>query len=159
MSVSFRQATANDLPELVRMLADDPLGQKREDSTTPLNHAYIHAFEQIDSDPNNQLIVAETRQQVVGMLQLTFIPCLTHTGSWRCLVEAVRIDKNYRNKELGKTLLQWAIHRAQEKGCNLVQLTSDKQRPDALRFYQSLGFEATHEGFKLKLHNKPSDLE
>ena len=133
------------------MLADDPLGKQREDSSIPLNSAYLQAFKHIDSDPNNQLILALTEQQVIGMLQLTFIPYLTHTGSWRCLIEAVRIDKKQRGKGLGKQLIQWAINQAREKNCNIVQLTSDKQRPAAISFYESLGFEASHEGFKLKL--------
>jgi GNAT superfamily N-acetyltransferase len=85
------------------------------------------------------------------MLQLTFIPYLTHTGSWRCLIEGVRIAKTHRGKGLGAKFINWAINRAREKNCSIVQLTSDKQRPDALRFYESLGFEATHEGFKLKI--------
>jgi GNAT superfamily N-acetyltransferase len=83
------------------------------------------------------------------MMQLTFIPYLTHTGSWRCLIEGVRIARRFRGQGLGQQFIKWAIQRAAEKNCSIVQLTSDKQRPDALRFYESLGFEATHEGFKL----------
>ncbi|MBE9550272.1 MAG: GNAT family N-acetyltransferase [Proteobacteria bacterium] len=151
MKLSFRQATATDLPLLIKMLADDRLGKQREDSSTPLNKAYIQAFKQIDSDPNNQLILAQSEQQVVGMLQLTFIPYLTHTGSWRCLIEGVRIDRELRGKGIGNQLIQWAIKQARENDCNIVQLTSDKQRPEAISFYESLGFKASHEGFKLVL--------
>jgi len=149
--LTFRQAEKSDLPALVSMLADDELGQQREDISEPLNQAYIDNFTAIDSDPNNELVVVESDKSIVGMLQLTFIPYLTHTGSWRCLIEGVRIHKNYRGKGLGTDFFQWAIMRAKEKGCSIVQLTSDKQRPDAIRFYENLGFVASHEGFKLPL--------
>jgi len=151
MNLSFRKATAEDLPLLIKMLADDRLGKQREDSSIPPNKAYIQAFKQIDSDQNNHLIVAQSKQQIVGMLQLTFIPYLTHTGSWRCLIEGVRIDRNHRGKGLGKQLIQWAIKQAREKDCTIVQLSSDKQRPAAINFYERLGFKASHEGFKLIL--------
>ena len=133
------------------MLADDKLGMQREDISEPLNQAYLSAFNNICTDTNNDLIVVEIDNKIVGMLQLTFIPYLTHIGSWRCLIEGVRIHKNFRNQGLGTRFFEWAINRAREKGCTMVQLTSDKQRPDAIRFYESLGFGATHEGFKLNL--------
>ncbi|MEJ2765132.1 GNAT family N-acetyltransferase [Photobacterium sp. MCCC 1A19761] len=151
MDIQFRAATKDDLETLVLMLQDDALGSQREDGTLPLNAKYLQAFEAIQADPNNQLMVAETQDRVVGMLQLTFIPYLTHIGSWRCLIEGVRILADYRGQGLGEQMFQYAIGQAQEKGCQLVQLTSDKQRLDALRFYEKLGFVATHEGFKLRL--------
>ena len=151
MELEFRPATESDISQLVAMLADDKLGAQREDSSIPLNQAYLTAFKHIDTDPNNELIVVESDDKLVGMLQLTFIPYLTHIGSWRCLIEGVRIHSDFRGQGLGTRFFEWAIERAKEKGCNLVQLTSDKQRPDALRFYETLGFKATHEGFKLKL--------
>ncbi len=151
MKLDFRKATEVDVSSLVDLLADDDLGSNREDISIPLNRSYIDAFHSIEIDPNNELIVVECNGELVGMLQLTFIPYLTHTGSWRCLIEGVRISKNYRGKGLGTEFISWAIKRAGEKNCSIVQLTSDKQRPDALRFYASLGFQATHEGFKLKL--------
>ena len=147
----FRPAVAQDLPRLVAMLANDELGALREDSSDPLNPGYEAAFAAIDRDPNNALIVAEIEHNIVGMLQLTFIPYLTHIGSWRCLIEGVRIHADYRGQGLGTTLLEWAIEAARQRPCQIVQLTSDKQRADALRFYESLGFKATHEGYKLKL--------
>lgn len=153
MKLTFREALEGDVSALVELLADDDLGQQREDTTLPLNELYISAFKQIDADPNNELIVVEENQLIVGMLQLTFIPYLTHIGSWRCLIEGVRIKKNFRNKGLGTKLFNWAIGRAEARNCNIVQLTSDKQRPNAIRFYENLGFEATHEGFKLKLES------
>ncbi len=147
----FRAATAADLPVLVAMLVDDALGAKREDDSQPLNPAYLNAFEEIDRDPNNALMVIEIDGNIAGMLQLTFIPYLTHIGAWRCLVEGVRIHPDYRDRGLGRLFFEWAIDAARNRGCRIIQLTSDKQRPDALRFYESLGFSATHEGFKLKL--------
>ena len=149
MNLIYRKAVESDLPALVHMLADDNLGRNREDSSTTLNPKYIDAFKGISSDPNNELIVACNNGNIVGMLQLTFIPSLTYIGSWRCLVEGVRIHSGYRGRGLGKRLFEWAISRAQERNCRLIQLTSDKTRPGALRFYESLGFVASHEGFKL----------
>lgn len=153
MKMKFRLAHKGDIQKLVELLADDELGMHREDTSSPLNERYIEAFDRIDSDPNNELIVAESNSDLIGMLQLTYIPYLTHRGSRRCLVEGVRISKEHRGKGLGKTFFEWVINRARERGCRIVQLTSDKQRPNALRFYESLGFKATHEGFKLKIEN------
>ena len=151
MTFTFREAEQEDLPSLVDMLADDVLGQTREDTSEPLNTAYLEAFSHIDSSPDNELIVIEAEGKVAGMMQLTFIPYLTHTGTLRCLIEGVRIHAEFRGQGQGTKMIQWAISRAEQKGCALVQLTTDKQRPDAIRFYEDLGFEATHEGFKLKL--------
>ena len=151
MNLDFRKATESDIASLVNLLADDDLGANREDISMPLNGYYIDAFHSISKDPNNELTVVERNGELVGMLQLTFIPYLTHTGSWRCLIEGVRIAKEFRGQGLGTEFINWAIKRAGEKSCNIVQLTSDKQRPGALKFYESLGFQATHEGFKLKL--------
>ncbi len=147
----YRDAVEADLPALVSMLAEDALGAGREDPSVPLNPRYLEAFRCIDGDPNNALTVVEQSGAPVGMLQLTFIPYLTHTGSWRCLIEGVRIHRDHRGRGLGSEFIRWAIERARERGCTIVQLTSDKQRSDALRFYESLGFSASHEGFKLRL--------
>ncbi|TQV72221.1 GNAT family N-acetyltransferase [Aliikangiella marina] len=149
--LTFAPATIHDIDTLVTMLADDELGQQREDTRRPLNQSYIDNFRAIEQDPNNELIIVKQHSQVVGMLQLTFIPYLTHTGSWRCLIEGVRIHKDFRGKGLGTQFFEWAINRAQQRGCSIVQLTSDKKRPDAIRFYNRLGFTASHEGFKLNL--------
>jgi len=151
MKLTFRAAIEEDLPKLVEMLADDELGAQREDSSEPLNQSYVFAFSQIVSDPNNELVVVESDSEIAGMLQLTFIPYLTHVGSRRCLIEAVRIQSEFRGQNLGTQFLEWAIDRAKNRACNMIQLTSDKQRPGAIRFYESLGFKATHLGFKLKL--------
>lgn len=156
MDLIFRQAVEDDLDSLVKMLFNDALGGKREDSSRPLNLEYIQAFEQIQKDPNNELVVAENEGELVGMLQLTYIPYLTHQGSWRCLIEGVRIHSSFRGLGLGTKFFEWAIERAEQRNCSIVQLTSDKLRPDALRFYENLGFEATHEGFKLKITKQPN---
>lgn len=153
-ALKFREATEQDIPELIRMLVDDELGKLREDTTIPVSGPYLSAFEQINRDPNNELIVVQSEQRIAGMLQLTFIPYLTHRGSWRCLIEGVRINKDFRGRGLGTRFFEWAIGRATERECAIVQLTSDKRRHDAIRFYQRLGFKATHEGFKLKLNEK-----
>jgi GNAT superfamily N-acetyltransferase len=149
----FRRARREDVPSIVRLLADDPLGAKREKHENPLPSAYHEAFAAIDTDPNNELVVVELDGQVVGVLQLTFIPYLTYQGGWRALIEGVRIDSRFRSGGLGRRLFEWAIGRATERGCHLVQLTSDKARPDAIRFYESLGFVASHEGMKLPLRS------
>lgn len=151
MNLQFREALEVDIPYLVEMLSDDELGVMREDSSFPINTNYVEAFHHIQQDLNNELIVVENSRKMVGMLQLTFIPYLTYMGSWRCLIEGVRIHSEHRGRGLGTHFFEWAIERAKTRGCTIIQLTSDKQRPDALRFYEQLGFEATHEGFKLKL--------
>ncbi|MEH6457098.1 MAG: GNAT family N-acetyltransferase [Cocleimonas sp.] len=150
MKTHYRTATTNDLQSIIKMLVDDQLGSTREDASTPINSQYLEAFEIIDNDPNNELIVLESSEKtVIGILQLTYIPYLTYKGSWRCLIEGVRVHEDYRGQGLGTQLFEWAIKRAKEKNCNIVQLTSNKERSEAIRFYESLGFQASHEGFKL----------
>ncbi len=151
MDLTFRNAREQDLGDLVRLLANDKLGKTREDTSSPINAAYLKAFQHINSDANNELIIAELAGEMVAMLQLTFIPYLTHIGSWRCLIEGVRVDSRYRGQGIGRSFFEWAIARAKGKGCSMVQLTSDKKRPNAIKFYEDLGFVASHEGFKLKL--------
>ena len=146
---TFRRARADDLPAIVRLLADDTLGARRERDESPLPEAYLRAFRAVDGDANNELVVACQDERVVGVLQLTFIPYLTYQGSWRALVEGVRVARGARSQGLGKALLEWAIARAKERGCIMVQLTTDKSRADAKRFYEGLGFVASHEGLKL----------
>lgn len=151
MELNFREATLADLPALVNMLADDHLGATREDPSDPLNPAYIQAFKAIDRSPLNQLVVAEQGEKIVGTMQITYIPNLSYIGSTRCLIEGVRVHSDFRGHGLGGKLIRYAIDQAREKHCLMVQLTSNKKRPDAIRFYENLGFEATHEGFKLML--------
>lgn len=149
--LTFRKAVAEDLEHIVAMLADDPLGARRERYELPLPRSYVDAFEAIRNDPNQELTVAEFDGRVVGVLQLTFIPYLTYQGSWRALIEGVRVSSAMRGQGVGRRLFEWAIERARGRGCRLVQLTTDKVRADALRFYESLGFVASHEGMKLHL--------
>ena len=153
MDLIYRHATEHDIPVLIKMLSDDSLGKLREDASTPVNPCYLKAMQQIENDPNNELTVVEGNGEIVGMLQLTFIPYLTYKGSWRCLIEGVRIKEGFRGQGLGTLFFQWAIERAKARKCHIVQLTSDKQRTDAIRFYENLGFKASHEGFKLRLVN------
>jgi ribosomal protein S18 acetylase RimI-like enzyme len=147
----FREATEKDVNRIVEMLADDVLGRKRERYEDPLPESYVQAFKAINSDPNNELVVACDGEEVIGVQQITFTPYLTHQGGWRATIEGVRTSASVRGEGVGTKLIQWAIGRAEERGCHLIQLTTDKQRPDALRFYERLGFQATHEGLKLKL--------
>ncbi|GED29998.1 GNAT family N-acetyltransferase [Brevibacillus centrosporus] len=149
--VTFRIATANDLDQIVQMLADDELGKTRERYETPLPESYVKAFEAISSDQNNELVVACLGEEIVGVQQITFTPYLTHQGSWRATIEGVRTASSVRGRGIGSQLIGWAIDRAKARGCHLVQLTTDKKREDAHRFYERLGFQATHEGMKLKL--------
>ncbi|MEQ5791861.1 GNAT family N-acetyltransferase [Muricauda sp. NFXS6] len=147
--MNFRKATIKDVPTIVEMIADDALGSKRENFTAPLPKTYYDAFERIDSDPNQELTVAENKTgEVIGVFQMTFIPYLTYQGGIRAQIEGVRVHKDHRGLGIGKTIFQWAIQRAKERNAHVLQLTTDKQRPDAIRFYESLGFKASHEGMK-----------
>ncbi|WP_318202487.1 GNAT family N-acetyltransferase [Streptomyces sp. SCL15-4] len=147
--LEIRAATADDLPAIVGMLADDPLGAQREspDDLTP----YRTALERLAADPNQHLVVAVREGRVIGTLQLTIIPGLSHRGATRALIEAVRIHADERGSGLGSRLIEWAIGTSRRLDCRMVQLTSDKTRTDAHRFYERLGFTASHEGFKLPL--------
>jgi GNAT superfamily N-acetyltransferase len=147
--LDIRPVVADDLPAIVAMLADDPLGSQREspDDLTP----YLKALKDMDSDPNQHLVVAVRDGRVVGTLQLTIIPGLSRKGATRSLIEAVRIHADERGGGLGTRLIEWAIDESRRQNCQLVQLTSDASRTDAHRFYERLGFEASHVGFKLLL--------
>jgi ribosomal protein S18 acetylase RimI-like enzyme len=148
---SVRQARHDDLPAIVAMLADDVLGQTREDAGPPLNPAYAQAFAEIARDPNQFMAVLEDAGEVVGYLQLTFIPGLSLKGMLRGQIESVRIAASRRGQRLGHVLLEWAIAECRRRGCGLVQLAMNKSREETLRFYKSLGFVASHEGLKLTL--------
>ena len=140
-----------DLPAIVAMLADDVLGQSREDVGPPLNPAYAEAFAAIERDPNQFPAVLEDEGEIVGYLQLTFIPGLSLKGMLRGQIESVRIASSRRGHGFGHVMLDWAIGECRRRGCGLVQLAMNKSRDDTLRFYKSLGFVASHEGFKLTL--------
>lgn len=151
-NLTFRQAVEEDLPAIVALLADDEMGQQREDPGLPLAAPYLKVFETIKSDPNQNLIVATNEEgAVIGTLQLFFLAGFARLGSWRGEIEAVRIAKQHRGSGLGKQMIEWAISQCRERDCKLVQLTMDKNRTNTRHFYEKLGFEASHEGFKLKL--------
>ncbi|MDH5399646.1 MAG: GNAT family N-acetyltransferase, partial [Cyclobacteriaceae bacterium] len=136
----FRKSGKEDLPSIVEMLANDALGQKRENYSNPLPNTYYAAFENINNDPNQELIVVEADGEIIGTMQLSFIQYLTYQGGVRAQIEAVRVREDQRGKGLGEEMFRWAIDRARERGAHLLQLTTDKKRPDALRFYEKLGF-------------------
>lgn len=151
MTLTFRRARAADLETLVLLLTDDDLAREREGSGQPLDAAYREAFAAIEADPNNDLILAEDNGVIVGMLQLSFLPGLSRHGSWRAQLENVRVATDRRGQRIGGQLCEWAIAEARAHGCRLVQLTTDKRRPAAHRFYERLGFKASHEGMKKPL--------
>jgi ribosomal protein S18 acetylase RimI-like enzyme len=151
MLLLFRRATASDLPLIVAMLADDALGRHREAPDLPLHPNYLQAFAAIEADPNQFMVAAVIDEVAVGCLQLSFIPGLSRLGQWRGQIESVRVASQHRGEGIGRAMILWAIERCRERGCGLVQLTSDKSRPDAIRMYQSLGFQPSHEGLKLGL--------
>ncbi len=153
--MKFRKATIEDVPFIVEMIADDKLGMKREDYREPLPESYLDAFRNIHADTNQELIVVEANDgKIIGTLQLSFIQYLTYQGGIRAQIEAVRIHKDFRGKGLGTKMFEWAINRAQERKAHVLQLTTDKQRPEAIKFYEELGFVASHEG--MKMHFKVS---
>jgi ribosomal protein S18 acetylase RimI-like enzyme len=148
---TIRIATEADLPGIVRLLADDDLGRGRERYEDPLPQAYVDAFRAMQRQGGNAFLVADEGGAIVGCLQITIIPGVSQMGATRAQIEAVRVDRGQRGRKLGEALIQHAIDRARTAGCSLVQLTTDKTRADAHRFYQRLGFKATHEGMKLAL--------
>lgn len=147
----FREATSDDIASIVRLLADDFLGQQREDLSEPLNENYLRAFREIEADPNNELIVAELDGKVIGTVQLVITPSLSYKGSKRSIVESVRVDSSLRGKGIGREMMLWAIERAKQRGCVSMHLTSHNDRTDAHRFYESLGFAKSHTGMKKAL--------
>lgn len=149
MGLEIRPATRDDVPAIVAMLADDPLGAAREDLGDP--QTYDAAYDRVVADPGQHLVVAERDGSVVGTLQLTVIPGLSRRGATRSVIEGVRVSRDERGTGLGTELLTWAVEESRRLGCTLVQLTSDASRTHARRFYERLGFVASHVGFKLAL--------
>lgn len=150
-SITFRLARRNDVPEIVRMLADDGLGSQRERYVNPLPECYYAAFEQIDGNPYFELVVAEMDGRVVGTLQLIFIPSISFQGGLRAQVESVRVDSTLRGQGIGKQMMEWTMERARKRGAHVVQLTTHNTRVDAHRFYERLGFKGSHLGMKISL--------
>ncbi len=150
--VVLRDARAKDVAAIVDLLAADQLGATRDGVRDESDlAAYMQAFGAIDADPAHLLIVAESAGEIVGTMQLSFLPGLARRGALRAQLEAVRVAESFRGCGVGAAMMRWAIDEARRRGCGLVQLTSDKSRTDAHRFYQRLGFVASHEGMKLAL--------
>lgn len=149
--IKIRSAVRADLPAIVKLLAEDPLGKRRENFRIPLPESYVHAFESIKESPEHQILVALLHESIAGVMQLSMIPNLTYQGRWRAQIEGLRVKERYRDQGIGKMLVQHAINQAKLKHCVMVQLTTDKQRPEANRFYRNLGFKLSHEGLKLAL--------
>ena len=153
--IVIRPITNEDLPRIVALLADDALGAKRELPSEPLHVDYQRAYESILADDNQNVYACIQDGRIVGCMQLSFIPGLSHVGSWRAQVESIRVASAARGQRVGERMIAFAIERAKAKGCRFLQLTTDKTRLDARRFYERLGFKATHEGMKLALDAAP----
>ena len=151
MPTTFRDAVLADLPAIVTLLAEDTLGEKREDPSVPLDPAYEQAFRTIAANPDQRQIVAEQGGKVIGTMQLTFIPGVAFRGAWRGQIEAVRVAGALRGQGVGGQMIDWAVGQCRARGCRMVQLTSEKSRTAAHRFYERLGWTRSHEGFKIKL--------
>ena len=150
--VALRRARAADVTAIVELIAADQIGATRDGVRTEADlAAYQRAFRAIDADPAHLLLVAESEGQIIGTMQLSFLPGLARRGALRALIEAVRVAESQRGRGLGTAMMKWAIGEARRRGCAVVQLTSDKARTDAHRFYQRLGFVPSHEGMKLRL--------
>ena len=151
MSLTYRKAAEADLPFIVKLLTDDAVRVTDDRPDEPFHPRYVAALRELDTDPNQMMMLAMLGDETVGTIQLTFIPCISGLGTKRCLVEAVHISPAHRSKGLGTELIQWAIEQARQRGCSMAQLTSNKKRFDAHRFYERLGFLKSHEGFKYYL--------
>lgn len=147
----FRRATEADLPAIIALMADDVLGSSREAVGAEAYPRYLDAFRIIEADANQFLLVADDGAAVIGTLQLTFIPGLARGGLKRGQIEAVRVARNRRGEKIGEAMLDWAIEKCRSERCGIVQLTTDKARSDAHRFYDRLGFEPSHIGYKMML--------
>ena len=151
MSLTFRQAVEADLPFIVQLLTEDAVRATDDRPDEPFHPRYVTALHELAADPNQMMMVAVLDGETVGTLQLTFIPGIAGLGTRRCLVEAVHIAPTHRSRGLGTEMIHWAIAQARERGCGMVQLTSNKKRLAAHRFYERLGFLKSHEGFKYYL--------
>lgn len=151
MSLTYRKAVEADLPFIVKLLTEDAVRVTDDKPDEPFHPRYVAALNELSADPNQMMMVAVLDGEVVGTVQLTFIPGISSLGMKRCLVEAVHIAPAHRSKGLGTEMIRWAIEQGRERGCGMVQLTSNKKRLDAHRFYERLGFLKSHEGFKYYL--------
>ena len=153
--VLVRKMQKADLPRILQLLSDDELGRSRETLQKTTHDGYMRAFTAISGDLNQYLAVFERNDKIIGCLQISFIPGLSRRGALRGQIESVRVAANFRGNGYGTLMMAWAIEKCREQGCSLVQLTSDKTRKDAQRFYQGLGFVPSHEGFKLHFKLEP----
>ncbi len=151
MPLNFRTATSADLPFIVRLIHEDSVVPSGEDMDDPAGQPYAAALAAIDADPNQAVYIAERDGEPVGTYQLSFVPGIARRGMWRGLVEAVHVAPGHRSKGYGAEMMAHAIALCRSRGCGMVQLTSNKARVDAHRFYRRLGFAQSHEGFKLYL--------
>lgn len=154
IEIKIREANSDDLSSIIQLLADDPLGAQREDSAMPPNAYYLEAWDNISKDNNAEIFIVEDQGRVIGVAQLDYLQYLTYQGGRRAQIEGVRVHQKYRNKGVGKQLIQFLIEKARQNGCHLVQLTTDITRRNALKFYESLGFVPSHIGMKLHLKDK-----
>ena len=150
-AVIIRNAEPEDLGSIIQILAEDTLGKTREKFSHPLPASYVEAFIEIQNSGFNEILVACLKEEIIAVCQVTYIPNLTFQGGRRAQIEGVRVDSAHQSKGVGKKLINEAIDRARKSGCKIVQLTSNKSRLQAIRFYESLGFESTHEGMKIYL--------
>ena len=151
--LTIRDATAADLPEVVRLLAQDQMGGEDDSPGPPLHAGYVVAFDAIEADPNQRLVVAEQNGRIVGTFQLSYTPGLLFRGGWRATIEAVRVDEIARGQRIGEAMMRWTIDTCRRRDCRVIQLTSNSARVDAHRFYDRLGFKQSHLGFKMMLED------
>ena len=153
-SFTHRKSRIADLPRLIELLLEDELGSSRESRSAAVHENYTKAFHNIDSDPNQYLMVVENGDEIIGTCHLTIMPSLTFIGSTRMQIEAVRVAAKYRGQKIGSWMFDQAISYAKEHDVSIIQLTTNKKRPKAKHFYEKLGFEASHEGMKLYLRKE-----
>lgn len=159
LDLIYRRAEYRDLVAIVSLLAMDKFGSRRDQVSDPLDEQYTKAFHEIDSDPRQYLMVVELEKNIIGTCHITIIPSLTFVGTTRMQIEAVRVHPNYRGQKIGEKMIKEAIRYGQSKEAEIIQLTPNKQRPDAVRFYEKLGFKATHEGMKIYLKQNSESWE
>ncbi|CEG58268.1 MULTISPECIES: GNAT family N-acetyltransferase [Legionella] len=154
LNIRYRKANINDLPLIVTFLLEDELGKTRENKQSVLDQRYVDAFYKIDIDPNQYLMIVENDDEIIGTCHLTIMPSLTFTGQTRMQIEAVRVSEQFRGQKIGEWMMSAAINYGKSKGASIIQLTTNKKRLRAKKFYEKLGFEASHEGMKLYLEKK-----
>ena len=146
--LTYRHATPEDLPFIVGLIVEDAVVATNDSVADARQPAYDNALKAIDADPNQEMFVAEDAGKPIGCFQLSYLPGLMRRGMWRGMIEVVHVSESERNHGYGSQMMRWALERCRERGCGMVQLTSNKKRTDAHRFYERLGFSRSHEGFK-----------